>query len=308
MNKQKIKAIIVLIALPCITYVLFRILQPERFGTPSSLLSLFSQSLLPSITACGFYFICEMGLIDFSVGSNIVLSSIIGVVLSGYFGIIGLILGCFITGTLIGVINGVAYKKLKIPSVIITVGLMIVYESVGTIVGGSILTLDSSMRLFQKTPYNFIACFVAFVIAYIMIDYTRLGVYARAIGTNERTVQTMGLDSMKYKVAAFIACGFFTGFASFMTISYSSSIAPVLDMSSMDRNFQPLMGCFIGIALKKHINPVISIVVGEFTISMLTTGLITNGIDATLQKVFIGVILLVIVGISASREKYTVVK
>lgn len=308
MNKQKIKAIIVLIALPCITYILFRALQPERFGTPSSLLSLFSQCLLPSITGCGFYFICEMGLIDFSVGSNIVLSSIMGVILSQRFGIAGLIIGCFLTGTLVGIVNGVAYKRLRIPSVIITVGLMVVYESLGTIIGKRILTLDSSMRIFQKMPWNFLACLVAFVIAYILVDYTKLGVYARAVGANERAVQTMGIDAMKYKVCAFAACGFFAGFASFMTISYSSSIAPVLNMSSMDRNFQPLMGCFIGIALKKYINPVISIIVGEFTIAMLTTGLITNGIDATLQNVFIGVILLVIVGISASRKKYTVVK
>lgn len=308
MNKHKIRAIILLIALPCLTYILFRILQPERFGTPTSILSLFTQCLMPSITGCGFYFICEMGLIDFSVGSNIVLSSIVGVLLSQYLGIPGLIIGCIVTGTLVGVVNGVAYKKLRIPSVIITVGLMIVYESLGTIIGKSILTLDDSMRFFQKMPYNIIACLIAFVIAYILVDYTKLGVYARAIGSNERAVQTMGVDAMKYKVIAFIACGFFTGFASFMTISYSSSIAPVLDMSSMDRNFQPLMGCFIGIALKKYINPVISIIIGEFTIAMLTTGLITNGIDATLQNVFIGVILLFIVGLSATRTKYKVVK
>lgn len=307
-NKQKIKAVIILIALPVLTFLLFRILQPTRFGEPSSLLSLFSQSLLPSITGCGFYFICEMGLIDFSVGSNIVLSSIVGVLLSAYMGIPGLVIGCFVTGTLIGVVNGLAYQKLRIPSVIVTVGLMVVYESLGTILGGSVLSIDSSLRLFQKSPYNFIACLIAFVLAYVLIDFTKLGVYARAIGSNESTVRTMGVNAMKYKVKAFIACGFFTGFASFLTISYSSSISPALNMTSMDRNFQPLMGCFIGIALKKYINPVISIIIGEFTISMLTTGLITNGIDATLQKVFIGAILLIIVGISATKEKYAVVK
>lgn len=308
MNKQKGKAIVILAALPIIVYVILRILQPFRFGAPASMLSLFSQCLLPSITGCGFYFICEMGLIDFSIGSNIVLSSIAGVLLSESLGIQGLFLGCVLTGLLIGTLNGIVYTKLRIPSVIVTVGLMIVYEAAGTLIGKTVMKLDSSMRLFQKMPWNFIACFIVFVLAYILVAKTKLGVYARAIGANERTVKTMGVDSMKYKLLAFAVCGFFAGCAAFMTISYSSSVAPALNMQTMDRNFQPLMGCFIGIAFKKYINPVFSIIVGEFTISMLTTGLITNGIDATLQKVFIGIILLVIVGISATREEYAVVK
>ena len=108
-------------------------------------------------------------------------------------------------------------------------------------------------------------------------------------------------------------CGLFVGIASVLTISYSSSISPQLSMASMDRNFLPLMGCFVGVALKKYISPIIAIFLGEFTISMLISGLMTNGIDATLQNVVIGLTLLLIVGISASsirrqKNKEIVVK
>ena len=51
-----------------------------------------------------FYY--HYGLFDFSIGANVVLSSIVGVVLSKHFGYAGLLIGCLVCGALIGFING----------------------------------------------------------------------------------------------------------------------------------------------------------------------------------------------------------
>lgn len=308
MKKKNIGRMI-LFAIPIVVYTIFYFLQPTRFGGFRSMLTLFQQSLLASVTAAGFYFIIEMGLIDFSIGANLVLSAIVGVRLTETFGLSGLLLGCILTGTFVGFLNGIVYRIMKIPSVIVTVGLMIAYEAVGTMVySAGVLNLNNDFRLFSHMPWNILMAVAAFILAYLIIGYTRLGTYATAIGSNETAVFRLGIDVMKYKMAAFITCGFFVGVSAVLTVSYSASISATLNMATMDRNFLPLMGCFVGVAFKKYINPVLSILIGEFTISMITTGLITNGIDANLQKVIVGLILIFIVAANATRDKEAVVK
>jgi len=308
-NKKKIASMILLLCVPAVVYFVFFMLQPTRFGSVNSLFILFQQCLLPTVTACGYYFIITMGLFDFSIGSNIVLSSIVGGLLSIRFGYMGLFLGGIAVGALIGLINGLMFVKLRISSIIVTVGMMMLYECLGLFIsGGGIFTLDKSVKLFGTAPYNVIVSILAMGLSYILIDHTRVGVYVKSIGSNESISRDMGIRVDKYKVVGFVICGLFAGIAGVLTISYSSSISPMLNMNSMERNFMPMMGCFVGMALKKYINPIIAIVIGEFTISLLINGLMTNGIDATLQKMVTGLFLLLIVGFTTRTSKARVVK
>lgn len=307
--KNKMKGAAILAALIVGFYIIFKILQPARFGSMRSMMILVQQSLLPAVGACGMYFIIIMGMFDFSLGANIVLSAIVGCLCSRIMGLPGLILGCVICGTLVGILNGLLYNKLKIPSIIATVGLCIVYECIGIyICGGTVLSLDKNYRILGKAPYNVIFCLVACVLAYIILKYTKIGTYCRAIGSNELMAKNMGADISFYKLIGFAICGFFGGVLAIVTISYGSSVTPATGMSSMGRNFSPIMGCFIGMALKKYINPVISMIAGEFLISMITNGLLTNNIDSTLQDVIVGVTLLIIVCLTFAGKKDDVVK
>lgn len=301
---KSIVSFITVLLIPISVYLFFLILQPSRFGGSESIFILFQQALLPSVTACGIYFIVSMGLFDFSVGANIVLSAIIASKLFPVAGYWGFVLGGLITGTLIGLVNGFTYITFRIPSIIVSVGLMIIYECLGMFISdGSIITLVSSQRMLGKAPLNIIGSLIAFIFAYFLIKFTRIGVYTRAIGNNENIVKLMGINVDKYKMLGFAICGLFSGITGVLTISYSSSIAPLLNMESLDRNFLPLMGCFVGIALKKYVNPILAIIIGEFSITMLINGLMTNGIDATLQNVVIGLTLLFIVAMSMRIRK-----
>ncbi len=306
---KKFKSLWVLILLPVVVYIVFFALQPKQFGSPESLYILLQQILLPSVSACGLYFILTMGLFDFTLGSNMILGSLIGCLLSVNFGYAGLILGCIVIGTAIGFANGLMYNKFKIPSIIVTIGLLIIYESIACLISPQgTVKLDSAYRLFGMAPWNFIVAFAAFAFATFLITTTRTGVYIKAIGTNENLAKSMGIDVARYKVIGFTLCGFFAGVCALMTICYGSSIMPVSGMGSMDRNFTPLMGCFFGVVFKKYVNPVIAIIIGEFVIALITTGIMTNGIDSSLKNTIAGIIMIVIVAIMSRKNSGEVVK
>lgn len=303
---KEFKTIGYLAGVTTIVYLLFFGLQPERFGSLNSLFILLQQSFLSSISACGLYFIVCMGLFDFSVGGNIVLSGIIAALFSLNLGYFGLVLGGVLTGLLVGLVNGIVYSKLKLPSIIVTVGLVMVYECLAMFIsGGTILRLDNDMMLLGKPPYDIVVSILLFAFAYLLLKYTRVGIYSRAIGSNEKLAKSMGINIGRYKLIAFVLCGLFVGVASILTISYSSSIKPLLNLSSMNRVFTPLMGTFVGIGLRKYVNPVIAIIFGGFILSLIMNGLMTNGIPANLQNVVVGITLLLIIGLTSISKKNT---
>ena len=76
----------------------------------------------------------------------------------------------------------------------------------------------------------------------------------------------------------------------------------------MSRSFTPLMGCFFALAFKNSINPIISIIAGEFIITMIMSGLIVVGVPSTLQNLVIGVTLIIIILLTCRVERDAVVK
>ncbi|MDC7227809.1 MAG: ABC transporter permease [Spirochaetales bacterium] len=308
-SSLSIRGIWLLLGVTILIYLFFKVLRPHNFGSLSNIFSYFQQALLPTVAACGFYFIIVMGLFDFSIGSNIVLSAIIGVLLSRHFGYWGLIIGAVFVGTVIGLINGFLYVRLRIPSIIVTIGLMIIYECIGALIAsGNVLTLGENVNAFGVAPWNIILAFIAFFLTHLFLKHTKIGTYTNAIGSNEAVAKNMGININRYKIIAFVLCGFFAGVMSILTISYGNAITSSTNMASMARNFTPIMGCFFGLAFKKNINPVISMLIGEFIIAMILNGLISLGVPTTIQNVVTGCTLLGIVLLTTRVKKGTVVK
>lgn len=307
----KLKGYIILVAIVVVCYAIFKILSPDNFGAPDQLLDYFQASILAAVGATGFYFVMVMGMFDFSIGANIILSSITGCILATVCGLgyPGFIFGSILCGALVGFINGGVYVTLRIPSMIVTTGLALIYEAIANFVAGGIVqTLPSDLRFFGMMPGNIILAVIAFVIAFILLNYTKIGTYTYAIGANELTAKNMGIKVSKYKVIAFIISGAFFGIQGLLSISYGSSMVAVTGMQSMVRNFIPTMGCFFGLAFRKYGIPIQAIILGEFAINLVTYGFIALGAPTSIQDVITGVGLLLVIVATTRITKGSIVK
>lgn len=300
-----------LVIMLVISWAVFKLLTPSNFGSPSQLLSYFTNSLLATSGAIGFYFVMVMGMFDFSIGANIILSATVGTVLASRYGLgyPGFILGAILTGAAVGAVNGFFYIKLRIPSMIVTTGLALIYEALANyIAGSSSVTLPSELRAFGSLPGNVILAAIAFFVAYTLLNYTKIGTYTYAIGSNEFVAKNMGINVDKYKALAFIISGAFFGIEAILTMSFGSSMVAVTGMQSMSRNFVPTMGCFFGLAWKKYGIPLQAIVVGEFIINIIFYGFIALGAPTAIQDVITGIALLLIVTLTTKVVKGDIVK
>ena len=306
-----VRGYMILIGLVVLSWVIFKVLTPGNFGSPANLLSYFEASLLAAVGAVGFYFVLVMGMFDFSIGANIMLSAIVGCVFATRFGLgyAGLIIGSIITGAIVGLLNGFFYVKLRIPSMIVTTGLALIYESVANYIAGGVeQTLPSDLRALGQMPGNLILAVLSFVLAYVLLNYTKVGTYTYAIGSNEFVAKNMGINVNFYKVLAFVISGAFFGIMAVLTISYGSSMVAVTGMASMSRNFVPTMGCFFGLAFKKYGMPLPAIIIGEFVINIIFFGFIALGAPTAIQDVITGLALLIVVTMTTKVTKGEIVK
>lgn len=301
--------LMLLVLMAAFFYAVFKILTPSNFGTLENLYFYLQSSIIYSVGACGLYFIVVMGLFDFSIGANVVLSAIVGVVLSKSFGYVGLLLGCILCGSLIGFLNGFLYIKLNIPSMIVTVGLMLIYESAAYYVAGGVKqVLDPPLQAFGSAPGNILLAFAAFFLTNFILKYTRIGTYCYAIGSNEFTAKNMGINVNKQKLYGFVLCHLFVGVMAILSVSYGTSMTATTGMTSMIRNFTPLMGTFFGLTFRKYGTAVPAIVIGEFIIAIIFNGFVALGAPTTVQNIVTGAALLAIVALTARPDKGEIVK
>lgn len=301
--------LVLLALLTFVFWAFFKVLAPQTFGDFDKLQTYLKTALYYAVGGCGLYFICVMGPFDMSVGANIVLSSVLAVNMSERFGYAGLLIAPMISGVLVGFLNGLVYIKLRISSLIVTAGLSLVYEALSIFAtNGKEAILTTQYRAFGDYPGNLILALAAFFLCGFILKYTKIGTYTYAIGSNEVVAKNMGVNVDKYKVVAFVLCGFFVGVEAILTISYGTSMTSASNLQSMSRNFPPLMGTFFGLAFKKYGHPVIAIVVGEFIIQLLFQGFVALGAPTTVQNIVTGVVLLAIVTMTIKPVKGVVVK
>lgn len=301
--------VIVLGIIAVLCWAVFKLLAPATFGSPDQLLTYLQTGLIYAVGGCGMYFIVVMGLWDFSVGSVLVLACLLSIGFAQAFGFAGLVIAPIACGALLGAANGLAYSTLKIPSLIVTVGLSLLYEAFGVFVSGwSGTRLPDAYKLFGSYPWNLVLAVAAFLLCDFILKYTRLGTYAKAIGANEAVAKNMGVDVDRYKFYAFVLCSLFVGIMAILYIGYGTAQTPMTGMQSQSLNFKPLMGTFFGLAFRKYGHPVASIVIGEFVIAMLFAGFVALGMPVTVNNIVTGATLLVIVCLTTKRIKGAVVK
>ena len=131
-------------------------------------------------------------------------------------------------------------------------------------------------------------------------DYAKVVHNLRAIGSNQAIANSVGLDSDKIKFAVFTIGGLFLGIGAFLYISNAGEQRNVSAMGSMTIMMDGFMGMFIAMFIAKYCDMSIAVVLGTFTMKMLSNGFVAMGLSSTVRDIIQGIFLLVLLVISAN--------
>lgn len=289
--------------LPVALFVFFSIAAPG-FGLKSSLRVVVGQSIIPIMLGFGMAFGMAAGLFDLSAGSRVILSAAMGGMLAADYGMVGLIVGCLFAGIASSVIMGIGFNVLRIPSLVLSLGFVMIMEIIASSVMGTkgFLSIPANLAALGKAPWNYVICVVFAILFYIIYYRTKLSSSLQVVGDNETLAKNMGIKPKRVYFYSYLLGGIFFGVAGILQIGYSGSVSSVVNMSSLSMCFQPMMGVMIGIELCSLLdNMMINIIIGELCISTIFNGLIALGLPDIMQDVFLGLFMIIVMAVSANR-------
>ena len=191
----------------------------SSFITPAGLMNFLRRAAPLAVLACGQTFVLVTGGFDLSVGSLVTLT-VIGASLltlgdpAMTSPAIGLL---YAIGLAAGLVNGLVVHRLKVPSIIATLGMLLMLKGVALAWSGGSPRgyLPENFRDFGRLvwhnvpvvgilPVAVIVLIVVVAIAGWLLHATHFGKLALAIGDNARAAELAGVPVGRVRVAAFV--------------------------------------------------------------------------------------------------------
>ena len=211
------------------------------------------------------------------------------------------LLVCIVLCTIFTTIAGFFTAKFKMHPFISTMSTMLVifglvtYATKGVSFGGIEDTIPKMIiPRINGFPTIILWAIAAVAIVWFIWNKTTFGKNLYAVGGNPEAASVSGISVFKVTVGAFILAGILYGFGSWlecirMSGSGSASYGQGWEMDA-------IAACVVGgVSFTGGIGKISGVVTGVFIFTALTYALTTLGIDANLQFVFSGIIILVAV-------------
>lgn len=300
-----------LLAVLLILVALFSVAS-ENFFQTSTFVSIANQ--IPDLTfiAIGMTLVLIIGGIDLSVGSVLALSSaVLGVLMVRYeWPLLAAFPVSLFVGALCGLVNGLIAIGFKIPSFIVTLGMLeiargatkVVTDSQTIYIGKAIESFGEPLPGFSLSPAFLLAC--ALVLAgQFLLTRTVFGRYCVAIGTNAEAVRMSGIWSALYSVGVFVITGMLCGLAG---LAHTSRLSTADPNAAVGMELLAIAACVIGgTSLMGGRGSVISSFIGVLIMAVLQTGLAQLGVSDANKQIITGTVIVVAVLVDALRRRWS---
>lgn len=289
---------------------IFLSITSSHFLTANNILNVIRQSSIIGIMGIGMTFVILTGGIDLSVGSVLAISSVCASYVMVTLNLpvtVGLISGLVI-GIAFGIAIGLLITKIGLPPFISTLAAMSIARGLVMVITGGrpIFGLPKAFDWFGGGYVGFIPApviimAVLYVLAFIVLNKTRLGLYAYSIGGNEEATRLSGVNTDKYKIIIYAISGLTAAISGLVLASRLRSAQP---LAGLTYELDVIAACVIGgISLTGGSGSLVGTLGGALVITVLRNGLNLLNVSAYWQQVGIGVVIAVAVAIDTMRKK-----
>ncbi|MCP4641270.1 MAG: ABC transporter permease [bacterium] len=296
-------------ALVVVALCVFFSVKTERFLQPATFTTIANQSADAILLAVGMTFVLIIAGIDLSVGSVLALcGSILGICLTKWGWPLPLaIAAALATGALCGAINGFVVIRWRIPSFIVTLGMLEIARG-----GASLITRSQSLYIGErietvadigmgdlKLPF-FIALAVV-VVAQLVLTRTAYGRHMLAVGANEDAARLSGLRTRGITWSVFVISGLMAGLAS---VFFTARMGTANPNSGAGYELQAIAAVVIGgTSLMGGRGSVVSSFFGVAIIAILAYGLTQMDTGDPAKQIVTGCVIVLAVILDVYRHR-----
>jgi len=254
-------------------------------------------------------FVMILADIDISVASTVALSSVVMADLyqRGVPMEIAVVI-CLVVGTACGFINGLLIVKFKeLSAVIVTLITMILYRGIAYVIlenqaAGNFPEWFSYLGwgYVGEIPFIMIV-FIAFAIVFgLLLHKTTFGKHVYAIGTNPTASRFSGIPVDRVKIIVFTLTGFMAAVtALFLTSKMGSTRPNIANMYELEVIAMAVLG---GVSTAGGKGKMIGAIIAIFLVGLLRYGLGLINVNAQLQLIIIGGLLIAAVALTQVKR------
>jgi ribose transport system ATP-binding protein len=280
--------------------------ETPLFSTTGNVRNVLSNQSVLGIIAIGSVLPLAAGQIDLSVGPTAGLSSVAAAGMMSKSEqplVVAVVVGIGV-GALVGVINGVLVSRFGINSIIATLGTTSVIAAVVQwYTSGLALTTGISPDLVSiglgtwlGIPRPFYFLLGAALLVWYLLEYTPVGRYVYATGTNPRAAELVGLGVNRLVLGSFVAAGVLAGVAGVLLVAVQSGGNPQIGPTF---TLPALAAAFLGATtIKPGRYNIPGALAAVFFLAFSVNGLTLWGAKPWVSDLFNGVALILAVGIA----------
>lgn len=242
--------------------------------------------------------------IDLSVAGIIALcSTVIGWLATLGVGSAGLVAASLAVGTIAGACNGALITRLRIQSIVVTIGTMSLYRGISyAILGDTAYTTypDGFEALGQGTlwgliPYELIIFAILAIAFTVLLHRTVVGRRLFAYGSNPAAALYSGIRVDAHRFWFFTLNGTLSGLASVLLTSRIGATRPNIASSwELDVIAMVVLG---GVSILGGSGTMVGVILAVLVIGMLTFGLALLNVPGILMSIITGLLLIVAIAV-----------
>ncbi len=312
-KKIRLRNQIIVIGIIVVLFIISNFFTEGKLFRPNNIRTILTQVTYPLMVGLGMMFIFTTGMIDLSVGAQVILAANVGAIAVQIYGLgyPGLIIGTVVTLIITELLCTSCSLFLKIPSWVAGLGCALVFEALGVLLVGSyadslgtaIVQLKECKTL-GSFPVIFIIAVVVAIIAYFIFNRTRFGFNLRAIGGGGEVAEAMGINRKKTIIMAAVIGAVIIAIGGITQLSYTGRFTPTSGMGSLSGIFKSLAVVLIAGSFSRIFNDVVGCAIGAFIVAALFNVLTLLGVPSgTGQDICLGIVVMLCGILSALHYK-----
>lgn len=205
-------------------------------------------------------------------------------------------------GLLCGAINGSVIAITAVPPFIVTLGMMVTARGLARYYteGQPISMLNDSYTAIGSGAVPVVIFLVAALIFHVALRYTKYGKYTYAIGGNIQAARISGINIKRHLIIVYSLAGLLAGLAGVVASARAASGQAGMGMSyELDAIAAAVIG---GTSLAGGVGRITGTVIGALILGVMLSGFTFLGVDAYIQDIIKGVIIVVAVVIDQYRN------
>ncbi|HWV84109.1 MAG TPA: ABC transporter permease [Capillimicrobium sp.] len=288
-----------------VLFAIFAItLSDDGFLNKTNLLNIARQSAIIAVMAVAMTFVISTAEIDLSVGSVAGLSSVTTAMVIGDIGLVGAIVVGLGTGLVCGAISGALTTVVRIPSFLVTLGMLGIAHGVAMWISDTApqpISNETFTTIFGTgtilgIPVLIFWMVAALIIGHIALRRTPFGRRVLATGGNESAAAFSGVNTRRIKFAVLLLSGGVAGLAGMLYAGrFQSGRFEWGEGDELSVIAAAILG---GTSLFGGKGSVVGAVTGALLMGLINNGLILMGLEYSQQQIVRGAIIILAVALA----------